>query len=86
MSKQVHSKRAFIKKMAALAGFVAAADYTSTLISARSGTSGAVNDNNANDVNLQAKALRHKQFVLMTDDEKKQMLEEILNGYNKNRA
>lgn len=86
MIKRLHSKRAFIKKMAALAGFVAAADYTGRLISVHSDALATVNDNSANDVKLQARMLQNKQLVPMTSDEKNRALEEILNRHDKHRA
>ena len=86
MIKEFNSKRAFVKKLVAAVGYIAAADYTKTLISARADSIKEAANNGANDDNLQRKTLLQKQLVLMTDNEKKQMLDEIVNGYNKNNA
>ncbi len=61
MIKADKSKRSFFKKMVAAVGFVAAAGYLGNLISARSNSIQQVNDNSANDVNRQKKALQQKQ-------------------------
>jgi hypothetical protein len=86
MIKADKSKRTFFKKMAAAVGFVAAAGYLSNLMSGRANSIRAINDNSANDVSLQKKAWLQKQWVPMTDNEKKQMLDEILDSHNKNNA
>ena len=77
------TKRSFFKKAAAAVGFVAAANYLSKLMIARSNSFHAVNDNNANDVNKQKNAWLQKQFAPMTDNDKKHMLDEILDSHNK---
>ena len=86
MIKPDKSKRTFFKKVAAAVGFVAAAGYLGNLISARSNSIQQINDISANDVNMQKKALLQKQLVAMTDNDKKQMLDEILDSHNKNHA
>ena len=83
MTKADKSKRTFFKKVAAAAGFVSAAGYLGNLISARSNSIQAINNNSANDVKKQKKAWLQKQMVAMTDYEKKQMLDEILDIHNK---
>ena len=91
MMKTDKTKRRFFKKAAAAVGFVAAANYLSKFMIARSNSIHAINDNSANDVNKQKNAWLQKQFSPMTDNDKKQMLDEIidshnLDSHNKNRA
>jgi len=86
MNKEVNSRRTFFKKAAAAVGVVAAADYTKTLISSPSGSTNNGSEKYASDVNIQGKILSKKQLVLMTDNEKKQMIEELLNNYHKDIA
>jgi len=86
MNKKDNSKRTFLKKAAAALGVVAAADYTSALISARSDSTKEANANYVKDVDLQEKAWLQKQLVLMSDNEKTQMLDEILNIQNRDHA
>jgi len=86
MIKADKSKRTFFKKAAAAVGFVAAANYLGNLISARSNSIQQINDSSANDANKQKKAWLQKQLVTMTDNDKKQMLDEILDNHNKNHA
>jgi hypothetical protein len=71
-----NSRRSFFKKAAAAVGVVAAAGYTKNLISASDDNASA---KYAADVALQEKAVRGNQLVLMTDDEKKQRLDDLLN-------
>jgi len=73
------SKRTFFKKMTAAVGFVSAAAYLGNLISARSNPIERINENCANDVKLQRKVLQQKQLVLMSENDKKQLLDELLN-------
>jgi len=86
MTKTDKTKRSFFKKAAAAVGLVAAANYLVKFIVARSNSIHAINDNSANDVNKQKNAWLQKQFAPMTDNDKKQMLDEILDSHNKNRA
>ena len=86
MIKADNSKRTFFKKVAAAVGFVAAANYLSKWMVARSNSIHEINNNSTNDVNMQKKAWLQKQMVPMTDNEKKQMLDEILDSHNKNNA
>jgi hypothetical protein len=86
MVKADKSKRTFFKKVAAAAGFVSASGYLSKLMVARGNSLQAVNDNSEKDVIKQKKAWLQKQWVAMTDDDKKQMLDEILDSHNKNSA
>jgi hypothetical protein len=86
MIKADKSKRTFFKKVAAAVGFVAAAGYLGKLMSARTRSIHEINDNSVNDVNMQKKAWLQKQMVTMTDNDKKQMLDEILDIHNKNNA
>ncbi len=80
------SKRSFFKKMAALTGFVAAAGYMRNLVATRSSAIDEINHRNEHDVNLQKKAWQQKKLVVMTDDDKKLMLGELLSLHNKNQA
>ncbi len=83
MSKSDKSRRTFFKKAAAAAGFVSAAGYLGNLMSASTNSIQTINDNSANDVNKQKKAWLQKQWAPMTDSDKKQMLDELLNIHNK---
>lgn len=74
-----NSRRSFFKKAAAAVGVVAAAGYTKTLISKRSASTDDASAKYAADVALQAKAVTGNQLILMTDDEKNQRLDELLN-------
>ena len=86
MIKTDKTKRSFFKKAAAAVGFVAAANYLSKFMIARSNSVHAINDNSTNDANKQKNAWLEKQFSPMTDNDKKQMLDEILDSHNKNHA
>ena len=77
------SKRGFFKKMAAVVGFFATAGAFSKLISQRTNPINEINDKHARDIDTQKKAWMQRQLVLMTSDEKKQMLDELLDN-NKN--
>ncbi|MGC2456738.1 MAG: hypothetical protein WA435_01930 [Gallionellaceae bacterium] len=57
---------------------VAAAGYTKTLISGSSASNEGASAKYAADVAMQEKAVRGNQLVIMTDDEKKQRLDELL--------
>lgn len=74
-----NSRRTFFKKTAAAVGVVAAAGYTMTLISRSTGSSGDASSKYAADLAAQEKAVMGNQLVLMTDDQKKQRIEELLN-------
>ena len=86
MIKADKSKRTFFKKVATAVGFVATAGYFSKLISGRANSIHEINNKSSNDVNLQKKAWLQKQMIPMTDIEKKQMLDEILDSHNKHHA
>ena len=86
MIKADKSKRSFLNKVAAAVGFVAAAGYLGNLMAARSNSVHEINDKSANDVNKQKRAWLQKQMVPMTDNDKKQMLDEILDIHNKYHA
>lgn len=74
-----NSRRLFFKKAVAAVGVVAAAGYTKTLISRSSAPTGDASAKYAADVALQEKAVMGNQLVLMTDDEKKKRLDDLLN-------
>lgn len=86
MTQTDKSKRTFFKKVAAVAGFVSVSGYTSKLISRRNNPIDRINENNTSDMNRQKKAWLQKQWVPMTDRDKKQMLDEILEIHNKHQA
>ena len=77
------SKRGFFKKMATVVGFFAAAGTFGKLTTQRNNSNNETNNKYAKDVDTQKKAWMQKQLVLMTNDEKKQMLNELLDN-NKN--
>ncbi|HSM99222.1 MAG TPA: hypothetical protein VLS47_09435 [Gallionella sp.] len=77
--KEENSRRSFFRKAAAALGVVAAAVYTRTLISRSSAPAGDASAKYAADVALQEKAVTGNRLILMSDDEKKQRLEELLN-------
>jgi hypothetical protein len=83
MFKADKSKRTFFKKMAGAVGFVAAANYVSKLMVARSNSIQEINDKSAKDVDMQKKVWLQKELVVMTDIDKEQMLDEILEIHNK---
>lgn len=72
-------RRSFFKRAVAAVGMVAAAGYTKTLISRSSASTHDASTKYAADVALQEKAMMGNPLVLMTDDEKKQRLEVLLN-------
>lgn len=76
-----NSRRSFFKRAAAAVGVVAAAGYTTTLISRSSASVGDAGAKYAADVALQEKAITGNQLIVMTDDEKKQRLDELLNSH-----
>ena len=80
------SKRTFFKKVAAAVGFVSASGYLGKWMSARTNSIQLINENSAHDVKKQKNALLQKQMVAMTDNEKKLMLDEILDSHNKYQA
>ena len=76
------SRRIFIKAAAALGVAAASAGVSMKLVSASSDTiiRKRANLNYANDDLQQERVMSQKQLVLMTDEEKKQMLKEILHN------
>lgn len=86
MVKADKSKRTFFKKVVAAVGFVSASGYLSNLMTSNTNSIQAINENSEKDVNKQKKAWLQKQLVAMTDDDKKQMLDEILEIHNKYHA
>jgi len=77
MSMTNIAKRTFFKKLAATAGFFSAASYLGNLISAKADLPDRVNENCARDVEKQKNVIAQAQLVLMTDGEKKRMLDEM---------
>ena len=79
------SKRGFFKKMAVVVGFFTAAGTFVKLTTQRNNPNNEINNKHAKDVDTQQKAWMQKKLVLMTNNEKKQMLEELLdNSKNSN--
>jgi anaerobic selenocysteine-containing dehydrogenase len=79
MIKEENSRRSFFKRAAAAMGVVAAAAGTKHLISASSASADGASAKYAADVAMQEKAVKANQLVVMTDDEKIQRLDELLN-------
>jgi len=77
MSKADNSKRSFFKKLAAIAGFLSAANVFGKLISEQANSIDTINQNSVNDESKQRDAVLNKKLVLMTDNEKAQMLNEM---------
>ncbi len=77
------SRRIFIMSAAALGVVVASAGVSKILVSASSDTlRRRANRSYANDDLQQERVMSQKQLVLMADNEKKQMLNEILHNYH----
>ncbi len=83
MFKADKSKRTFFKNAATAVGSVAAASYLSKFMILRSNSIHEINDHGANDVIRQKKAWLQKQLVPMTDNDKNQMLDKIIDSHNK---
>jgi len=79
MIMEENSRRSFFKKTAAAVGVVAAAGYTMTLISKSSASTGDASAKYAADIALQEKVMMANPLILMTEDEKKQRLDVLLN-------
>lgn len=86
MVKEENSRRTFFKKAAAAVGVVAAAGYTTTLIPKPSGATEDLSAKYAEDAISQEQKLMKAPLVQMSDSEKKQMLDEMLNNYNNNKG
>lgn len=86
MIKADKTKRSFFKKAVAAVGFVAAASYLGKFMIARSNSIQQANDNSEHDAKKQKTAWLQKEFSPMTDNDKKQMLDEILDNHNNNHA
>jgi len=76
------SRRTFFKKAAAGVGVVAAAGYTTKVISRSFESNADTCAKYAADVASQEKAVRANQLVVMTDAEKQQRLEDLLNFHS----
>ena len=78
------SRRIFIKAAAAIGVVAASAGVSKILVSESSDTiiRKRANTNYANDDLQQERVMSQKQLVLMTDEEKKQMLNELLHDYH----
>lgn len=86
MTRTDKSKRSFFKKVAAAVGFGSAAGYLQNLISAHTNSIQVINENREKDVIKQKQVWLRKQWVPMTDSDKKQMLEDILDMHNNNQT
>lgn len=83
MIDENNSRRSFFGKVAAVLGVVAMAGYAKTLISGATTSTAVDSEKYANDERLQNKALMGNRLVVMTDAEKKQRLDELLNCHYK---
>jgi hypothetical protein len=79
--KEENSRRSFFKRVAAAVGVVAAAAGTKTLISKAIKSNGDISAKYAADVAAQEKAVKANHLVLMTDEEKRQRIDDLLNSY-----
>ena len=79
MIREENPRRSFFKKAAAAVGVIAAAAGTKNLISASSASAAGASEKYAADVASQERAVKGNQLVLMTDAEKKQRLDDLLN-------
>ena len=79
--KEENSRRSFFKKTAAAVGVVAGAGYTISLISRASASTDDASAKYAADVAAQETAVMGNRLILMTDEEKKQRLNDLLDCY-----
>lgn len=86
MIKEENSRRGFFKKAAAVGAVAAVGVTAKTFIFAPSDSTGGESAKYADADLAQEKAIAQKQFVLMTDGEKEQMLNEMLGNYHKELA
>ena len=77
-----NSRRSFFKKAAAAVGVVAAAGVTTKVISGSVASNADTCAKYAADVISQEKAVRANQLVVMTDEEKQQRLDDLLNFHS----
>jgi hypothetical protein len=84
--KEENSRRSFFKRVAAAVGVVAAAAGTKTLISKTIESPSDANAKYAADVAAQANAVKSNHLVLMTDEEKQQRIDDLLNSYRQEKA
>jgi hypothetical protein len=77
--KEENSRRSFFKRVAAAVGMVAAAAGTKTLISRSIDSNDGASEKYAADVAAQEKAVKANQLVVMTDEEKQQRIDDLLN-------
>ncbi|MGC2167311.1 MAG: twin-arginine translocation signal domain-containing protein [Gallionella sp.] len=81
-----NSRRSFFKKAAAAVGVVAAAGYAKTVISDAVESKESTSAKYAVDVAMQEKAVKENQLVVMTDEEKQQRLDDLLNFHRQETA
>ena len=86
MTRANESKRSFFKKLAITAGVVSVSGYLGKVISARTNPIQLIKNNSENDVMKQKNAWLRTKLIVMTDNEKKQMLDEILDTHGKYKA
>lgn len=84
--KQDKSKRAFFKKIGAVAGLAAAAGYVKGLVSGAGGTDRKLGYKYVNDAKLQEITWSEGKLVQMTEQEKQDMLNVILNSHHNQRS
>lgn len=81
-----NSRRSFFKKAAAAVGVVAAAGYTGKVISGTIASNGDANARYAADEASQEKAVKANQLVVMSDAEKQQRLDDLLEFHRQETA
>lgn len=81
-----NSKRGFFKGMLAAIGLLVGTNYVMKLASGRRRPSKDAKAKSEHEDDLQSKAWLQHQQVLMTDNEKQHMLDEIINLHNKHNA
>jgi hypothetical protein len=77
--KEENSRRSFFKRVAAAVAVVAAAAGTKNLISRSIDSNDGASEKYAADVAAQEKAVTENQLVVMTDEEKQQRIDDLLN-------
>jgi hypothetical protein len=73
------SRRSFFKRAAAAVGVVAAAGYTKTVISRSKDSNSDASTKYAADIKSQEDAVTGNQLIVMSDEEKQQRLNDLLN-------
>ncbi len=82
MNEGGNSRRSFFQKAAAVIGMFAAAGYTTNKISKSTTSDVGETAKYANDAAMQEQAVMGNRLVLMSESEKSQRLQELLNCHN----